>query len=107
MRVTVLPHKRIKPLLAAWRRSLGDTREQRDQLASRLWGEFVDSIVAAKGPPHGSIEDDTRTPLTYWCNFPGVGVAQLLVEPDRRVGFFRIERRVVVVNLNFSPGLPG
>jgi hypothetical protein len=107
MRVVVLPHKRIRPVLAAWRRSLGDTREQRNRLFDQLWREFVESIVAAKGPPPSSIEDDTTTPLTYWCNFPGVGTAQLLVEPDRRIGFFRAERRVIVVDLNFSPGLLG
>jgi len=34
-------------------------------------------------------------------------MAQLLIQPDRRVGLISTERRVVVVDLNFSPGLPG
>jgi hypothetical protein len=107
MRVVVIPHRRIKPLFDAWRRSLGGTAESRDRLAAKLWRDLVKSIVAAKGPPPESSEDRSTDPPTFWCSLPGVGLAQLLVKPDRRVNFFVVERRIVVIDLNFSPGLDG
>jgi len=107
MRVVVVVHRRVRPMLAAWRRSLGNTRAERDRRRRQLWGEFVESIVRGKGRPVGCVEDNRTTPTTYWCSFPGVGIAQLLIQPDRRVGLISTERRVVVVDLNFSPGLPG
>jgi hypothetical protein len=92
-------------MIDAWRRTLGDTAENRHQRAAELWREFVSSIVAAKGPPKDSQEDKSTEPSTFWCNFPGGGMARLLVKPDRRGQFFVLERRIVVIDVNFSPGL--
>lgn len=105
MKVVVLPHESIRPLIVAWHHSLGDSKELRDARAKILWNEFVASIVSAKGVPRDAREDKSKKPVTYWIDFPGGGMAQILVEPDRRIGWFSVERRVVVTNLNFSPGL--
>jgi len=104
MRIVVVPHERIRPMLEAWHRSLGATEAERDQRRREFWREFVETIVRAKGPPPGSILDTSTTPATYWCNLPGGGMAQVLVQPDRRVGLISSERRIVVVDLNLSPG---
>jgi hypothetical protein len=106
MRAVVKAHDVIKPILAAWRRSLSTDPLERKVMARGLWDEFVQQIVRAEGPPPGSAEDKSTNPTSYWCNWPGGGLAQIVVLPDRRVGVFAIERKVVVINLNFSPG-PG
>jgi hypothetical protein len=107
MRIIVVPHRRIQPMLDQWHRSLADTPAERDLRWRQCWGEFVEAITRAKGPPPGSIVDSNTTPPTYWCSLPGGGMAQLLVQPDRRVGLISFERRIVVVNINLSPGLRG
>lgn len=92
-------------MVDTWRRSLAGSPEERHLLAKKFWQELVNSIVAAKGPPPGSRVDRSAEPPTYWYYMPGIGLAQLLIKPDRRVNFFVVERRIVVINLNFSPGL--
>jgi hypothetical protein len=106
MSVTLVPHEVVKPLIAAWRRTLSPDRDERQQLARERWKEFVRRIVEAEGPPPGSVEDVSTNPTSFWCNWPGGGLAQIVVMPDRRTGFFTVERKVVLINLNFSPG-PG
>jgi hypothetical protein len=106
MRVVVVAHESIKPLLAAWSRTLGDSPAECRRRFRELWGEFVESLEFAQGAPEQSIQDNRTTPPTFWCNFPG-GLAQIIVEPDHHVGLFRKVRRIVVANLNFSPGLSG
>ncbi len=106
MKIVVVAQRDLRPLLDDWRRTLPGTRDQRQSLANALWDEFVKSIVDAGGVPKDAWEDTTTDPPTYWCNFPG-GLAQIVVEPPQRVGLFSTEQRVIVVDLNFSPGLPG
>ena len=106
MRVTVVPHEVVKSFIAAWRRRLSPDREERRRLARERWDEFVRRIVESEGPPTGSVEDASTTPTSFWCDWPGGGMAQIVVMPDRRTGFFTVERKVVLINLNFSPG-PG
>jgi hypothetical protein len=104
MRIVVVPHERIRPMLDQWHRSLGTTDAERNRRRREFWREFVESIVDAKGPPPGSFADTSTTPTTYWCSLPGGGMAQILVEPDRRVSLISSERRILVVDLNLSPG---
>src|SRR5262245_49413944 len=103
MRVTVVAHERIRPILDEWHRSLGSTTAERNQRRRELWREFVVSIIHAKGPPPHSYEDTENSPSTFWCNFPGGGMAEILIEPDRRVDLMSYERRVIVVNLRSWP----
>jgi hypothetical protein len=105
MKIEVVPHAEIRPLLREWRRSLAGTRDEQRHQAKELWNEFVRSIVTAKGPPPKSIPDNRTDPPTHWCDFPGLGMAHIVVEPDRRVGLLTYVRRIVVINLNFSPGV--
>jgi hypothetical protein len=106
-RIEVVAHERIRPLLREWRESLPGTREEQAELSRRLWREFVRSIVAGRGVPEKSRKNDTTKPPTHWCGFPGGGIARILIEADRRVRLFTYVRRVVVIDLTFSPGLPG
>jgi hypothetical protein len=107
MRIDVVVHKDIEPLLREWRRSLGASRAERYREFNKLWSEFVRSIIAARGFPKTAYEDDSTEPPTYWCAIPGGGLARILVEPAVRVGLFSYVRRVLVIDLNFSPGLRG
>lgn len=107
MKIEVVPHEEIKPLLRAWRQTLGDTRQERDRRFREMWAAFVQRIVDASGPPPDAIADPTVRPTRYLCSFPEDGFAELVVEPDRRTGWFTIVRRVIVINLIFSPGPPG
>lgn len=105
MRIEVVPHRRIHPLLRQWRDSLPGTREEQVVLSQRLWGAFVRLVEVGRGIPEQSWKDATTNPPTYWCDFPGCGLARIYVKPDRRVRLFRHVRRVIVIDLNFSPGL--
>src|SRR5215212_7981653 len=107
MRIVVVPHARIRPMLDEWHRSLGNTPAERDQRRRQFWRDLVEAITRAKGPTAGAIVDTSTMPTTYWCSLPGGGMAPLLVQPDRRVGLISFERRIVVVGLNLSPGPPG
>jgi hypothetical protein len=107
MVIKVVPHDVIKPQLRVWRRSLGNTRSERDEVAKKLWAEFVQIIVEAEGPPAGALPDLTRTPTCYVCDFPGGWSAEIIVEPDRREGWFSTVRRVVVINLFVNLDPPG
>jgi hypothetical protein len=107
MRIEVVPHEDIRPAIREWRRSLGHTREEQRRRFDEFWDEFVAHIVAESGFPKSAFNDDTTDPPTYWCVFPGGGLARLLVEPDERVGWFSYRRRVLVIELIFSPGLRG
>jgi hypothetical protein len=91
-------------MLEAWHRSLGATEAERNRRRREFWREFVEAIVGAKGRPPGSFTDTSTSPPTYWCSLPGGGMAQLLVEPDRRVGLVSSVRRIIVIDLNLSPG---
>lgn len=102
----VRPHLAIQSAVRAWRLTLGATREERDRVARERWAEFEQSVIDSQGPPPGSVEDASTRPPTYWCDFPGGGLAQILVQPDRREWVFTVVREVVVVNLVFSPGPP-
>jgi len=98
MKIVVVAQRDLLPLLDEWRRSLPGSRTERKQLAEALWAEFVQSIVKAGGVPKNASDDKSTEPPTYWCDFPG-GLAQIVVEPPRRVGLFSTERRVIVVDL--------
>jgi hypothetical protein len=78
-----------------------------DRAFRKLWGVFVRTILADRGVPKTSIGDNSTDPPTFWCDFPGGGIARIVVAPDRRVGLFSYVRRVIVIDLNFSPGLRG
>jgi len=106
VKTVVLAHRELRPLLEEWHRSFEGTIKERQKRADALWAEFVQSIVDSGGPPRNSRKDSSTDPATYWCNFPG-GLAQIVVEPPHRIGFFSTEQRVIVVNLNFSPAPPG
>ncbi len=101
----VVAQEVVRPLLAQWRSSLPGTEAEQRELTRQLWAAFVQSFEAERGPPPGSMIDPSTDPTTTWCPFPG-GLAQVVVQPDRWVGWFTVVRRVVVVDLNFSPGLP-
>ena len=103
MTVIVKPHEIIKTRLREWRRSLSDDPEQREALAAVYWSELERRIVEAKGPPTGSICDDSTNPPTYWCELTGGTWVQLVVLPDRRKGLFSSIREVVVINLVAHP----
>lgn len=107
MRVVVRPHEASRAAFRDWRRSLGATRAERDCRSQTIWAEFVRRIVTAEGPPPGAVVDTSTRPPTFWCEFPGGGLAQILVRPDRRVSMFTVEREVLVLDLVFSPGPPG
>ena len=106
MKIVVIAHEELKPVIYQWRQTLDGTREERRRKADALWLEFVRSIVDAGGLPEHYVEDETTVPPSYWVNFPG-GLANIIIEPDRRQGLFSKVRRVVVTELNFSPGLRG
>ena len=106
MKIVVIAHEELRPVLDEWRRSFDGTREERKRIADALWAEFVQSIVDARGLPKNYEKDETTEPPTYWVNFPG-GLANIIIEPDRREGFFSKVRRILVIELNFSPGLRG
>jgi len=107
VRIEVVAHEDIKPLLREWRRSFPGSREERNRQFRTHWRDFVRTIVADRGIPKTSIEDNTTDPPTIWCDFPGGGIARIVVEPDRRVRLLWYVRRVIVIDLNFSPGLRG
>jgi hypothetical protein len=60
---------------------------------------FESRIREAKGPPTDARLDDRTSPPTYWMELTGDMLAQLVVMPDRRMGFFGHEREVVVLSL--------
>lgn len=107
MRIEVVPHRRIHPLLRQWRHSLPGTREEQNDQSKRLWRELVRLIAAGRGIPERSWKDASTNPPTYWCAFPGGGLAQIYVASERRVNLFWRVRRIIVIDLNFSPGLLG
>ncbi|MFO0851130.1 MAG: hypothetical protein U0871_21625 [Gemmataceae bacterium] len=106
MRVVVKLHERVRPQVRAWRRSLSADRADRQRLFDALWNEFIDGLKLASGPPLGSVPDP-RFPGAVWCPFPGDHLALVQVHPPRRVGLFRTEQQLVVIDLNFSPRPPG
>ena len=103
--VTVIdkPQEVIKPLLREWRHSLSDDSARRHELAVLYWSELERRIIEAKGPPAGSVCDDSTNPPTYWCELTGSTWVQIVVRPDRRKGLFGSIREVVVINLVAHP----
>ena len=107
MRIAVVPHDDIQPAIREWRRSLGRTQGERRQRFEECWNEFVALVMAGGGIPESAVPDNSTWPPTYWTIFPGGGLARILVEPPKRAGWFSYVRRVLVIELIFSPGLQG
>ena len=103
MLVIVKPHEILKPLLRTWRRSLSKEPEERQALAALYWSELERRIVEAKGPPTGSICDDSTNPPTYWSELTGGAWVQLVVLADRKKGLFSSVREVIAINLVAHP----
>lgn len=102
--ITVRPHKRIREAFRQYVRSLPGDRAEQVRTARERWDEFLATIVAAGGPPEGSIPD-ARFPSSYWCAFPG-GILVLVHFPaPRRTGLFRSAVDALAIEMNFSPGL--
>src|SRR5262245_41503914 len=103
MEVIVLPHVVIKPLIRDRRHRLSDIPERRRILAEIYWDELVQRIVKNEGPPPGSLQDNTTSPTTYWCELSGQTWVQLLVRPDKRIRLIHTVREVLVINLADHP----
>ena len=104
--MTIKPHLNIRADIAAWRRSLSADPTERHRLAKEFWAEFVAALTTAGGPPPGSTRTNDPNPDCWWCPFPPGYLA--LVWFRRTGGFlgFWSKPEAVVLELNFSPGLP-
>ena len=87
-------------------RSLSTDPPTRSRLTRRLWEEFKRSLREAQGPPPGSVPCSDLGSHRWWVAFPPCHLA-LVRFRTTRVFFGLIERReAVVLEFNFSPGLP-
>jgi hypothetical protein len=84
VRIVLKVHESAKPALERWRMTLGGTTHERD----------------------GAVPIPGTDPPSYWCGFPGGGLARVFVYPAARTWRSGYTRDVLVVELVFSPG-PG
>lgn len=104
MRVTV--HDIARAQLAEWRRSLGESRQVRARMHGPFWAEFVRSLADAGGPPPGSMPHPGPGSRKWWVAFPPRYMALVRFRETRAFFGLVVRREAVVIEFNFSPGLP-
>ena len=99
-------HTTASEQLARLGRSLSANPHTRAKMVRQLWEEFKRSLREANGPPPGSVPCSDLEPGRWWAAYPPCHLA-LVRFRTTRVFFGWYERReAVVLEFNFSPGLP-
>ena len=106
MKVVLKVHEDIAFEYQRWRRSLARNLRESAALADRYWTEFEAYIQSAGGqPPKGSYPHK-EMPDAFWCSFPPAYIAAVVRKRIRRKWIFWKVAEMIVIELNFSPGLP-
>jgi hypothetical protein len=99
-------HVRARADYILWRRSLATTRVERDRLSTLYWEAFKTGIIASQGPPQYAMEAPNHGDHCYWCPFPPYYLALVKFRETPRLLGTRTYREAIVIEFNFSPGLP-
>ena len=107
MRAIVQPHADIRSQLREWERLLRRIYPTEPSAALSLWQDFVESLAASGGNLTGwTTFPHPRRPNNYWCRFPPFYLALLEVRRPKWWQFWK-RVRIIIAELNFSPGLRG
>ena len=100
-------HERARPDFSRWRYSLSAIRTVRSTMAKQMWEEFRASIMQANGPPAGSIPIP-ELGQDYWlCPYPPCYMSLVWFRMVSNFLGLWPTRVAIVMDFNFSPGLPG
>jgi len=106
MKVELKVHVDIASDFERWRRSLARNIMDSKARADVYWAEFESFIRSSGGePPKGSFPHE-EYPNAFWCSFPPAFLAAVVRKRIRRKWIFWKVAEMIVVELNFSPGLP-
>jgi hypothetical protein len=87
-------------------RSLSPDPRTRARLVRQVWEEFKRTLREGNGPPPGSVACSDYGPDCWWVAFPPCYLAVVRFRTTRVLFGWVVRRSALVIDLNFSPGLP-
>ena len=103
MRVVVIPHEVVRPLLRAWRDSLSDDADVRAELFDLFWRELVRRVSQYAGPPPGALYEPNIAASTFWCELTGGVWVRLTMQDEAWSLLQGTLRRFIVTDLAPRP----
>ena len=103
MRVVVVPHEVVRPLLRQWRDSLSDDADERAALFELFWAELVRRVTQHAGPPPEAFREPNIAATAFWCELAGGTWVRLTVGEDAWGLLQGTVRKFVVTDLAPRP----